>query len=146
MVKTKRRSDRSRVVLSLAQTRQIRQRLTGVLNNQASPVGYVCSDPWAYECVAAIARGRVQVRKEMSRIEGDLHRAGVYPPGGSETAMVENTRTLRYMPPDYTGTPLDEREDTMSFAYGCKMPGSSSAAAIELIALMRSRPAKGRVH
>lgn len=135
------RRSRARLILPLTEARRIRIRLLGTLNGLPSASGYVCSDPWARECVRAIESGAVTLKKQ--NIEARLHKAGVYPPGGAETAMVENERTLRYMPPDYTGTPLDEREDLMSVADGCRLPRSTSAVVLETIRTMKLRPSFG---
>ncbi len=141
---TERRKGRS--VLPLTEARRIRIRLTGTLNGQASVVGYVCSEPWARECIAALESGRLPAKRmKRAGIERALHACGVYPPGGSETSMVENVRTLRYMPPDYTGSPLDEREDRMSLIEGCRMPKSVSAVNIEMIRLLKLRPERRRI-
>lgn len=130
--------------LSITDVSRILRRLEGTLNGQPSRVGYVCSSSWAEECFRSLATGKVKQRKKLERIEHDLHRAGVYPPGGSRSAMIENERTLRYVPPDITNSPIDEREDTMSFTEGLRMPPSVSSIAIQEIRAVRAKPIGGR--
>jgi hypothetical protein len=137
--------DKSRVAISVSDSARIRHRLTGTMNGTASVNGYVCSAPWARVCLKALESGRLPVRKKLAGLEGDLHKAGVYPPGGPASRMVENGRTLRWMPPDYTGSPLDEREDLLTLLQGCKLPASCSALALHQIHLMKSRGEKVRI-
>lgn len=127
--------------LSNTDAAKIKRRLLGDLNGQPSAWGFVCSDPWAIECVKAIESGKAQLKQNLSR---ELHRTKVYPPGGPQTRMVENSKMV-YVPPDITGTPLDEREDNLSFVEGCKLPPSPSAIAIRRIAERRARPDRTQI-
>jgi hypothetical protein len=131
--------------LGVTEAGRIKRRLLGSVNGIASAVGYVCSEYWADLCVSALAMGKVQLRKKHQGMERDLHKATVYPPGGPETSMVENFRTMRYMPPDYTGLPLDDREDRLKFLESLRLPRSCSAVNIESIRYRKARPEKKKI-
>lgn len=137
-----RRKPRERLVLPLTEARRIRQRLTGMLNGQACRQGYVCSEPWARECLRALESGKVQPRKKMRNLEDDFYKSGVYPPGGPATSMIEHPETMRYMPPDYNGECVDAREDELTIGRGCQYPRSVSAVMIDRIRFTKARPEK----
>jgi hypothetical protein len=87
----------------------------------------------------------IPVRKKPQHFEADLHAAGIYPPGGDATAMIE-TPELRWQPPDYlVGTALDSYEDHLTFAQGAKLPPSVSAVQLDRIRTRKARPDKRRV-
>jgi hypothetical protein len=93
--------------LNITKASQILRRLEGTLEGQPHAVGFVSSEPWARVCLRVLFSGKVRTRKNLERLERDLHHARVYPPGGDQTAMIENHRTPRWMPPDVTGSPLN---------------------------------------
>ncbi len=134
-------------LLSITDVSRIKRRLNGDCNGQPSRVGFVCSDPWADVCAEAVDFGRAPHRTNLTGIERDLHRLAIYPPGGKDTSMLEDSETLRFIPPDYTkGSMIGRREDRMTLAYGCRLPRSVSAVMLDSIRAMKGRPEKKRLH
>lgn len=113
---------KARKPLSITDTARIKRRLLGPIHGPRE-LGFVCSEAWADVCIRAAVSGIIQVGNG-KHVERDLHRKGVYPPGGADSLMVEDG--MRYMPPDVGGSALDSREDRLTLAEGCKLPSTNS--------------------
>lgn len=88
---------RQRLILSVSDVSRIMLKLEGGDNPHR---GHVCSRGWTRACIASIVCGMVQPRKGMARLDRDLHRAGVYPPGGHKSLMRHCPRCNRRCPPN----------------------------------------------